>query len=85
MDNMPTDRPTDVQGRAVERCQVDNVWATPSALHMRVTVWSADWRYRHKYQVAVPLEDIPSEAIDALWTHNVEEKHDPDGEQEALF
>jgi hypothetical protein len=42
---------------------VDNVWSTPSTLHMRVTVWGPGHEWRHKYDVAVPLEDIPEEAL----------------------
>lgn len=43
--------------------QVDNVWATPSTLHMRVTIWGPDYKWRHKYDATVPLEDISDEAI----------------------
>lgn len=45
---------------------VDNVWATPSTLHMRVTVWGPDHRWRHRYDAHVPVEDIPDEALEAL-------------------
>lgn len=42
---------------------VDNVWTSPSTLHMRVTVWGPDHKWRNKYDAAVPLEDIPEEAL----------------------
>lgn len=48
------------------KVQVDNVWATPSALHMRVTVWADDNRWRHRYDVHVPREEISPEAIAVL-------------------
>lgn len=85
MDNMPTDRPQDFLGRPVARVSVDNIWATPSTLHMRVTVWNATYRYRHKYEIAVPVAEIPEDAISALWTANVEEKWDPETEDVPLF
>jgi len=46
---------------------VDNVWSTPSNLHMRVTVWGPGERWRHRYDVSVPLEDIPEEALWGLY------------------
>lgn len=45
---------------------VDNVWATPSTLHMRVTVWGDRHQWRHKYDCHVPIETIPDEAV-APW------------------
>lgn len=45
---------------------VDQVWATPSTLHMRVIVFADDGRWRHKYICAVPVDEIPEEAIEAL-------------------
>jgi len=46
--------------------QVDNVWASPSTLHVRVTVWGPEQKWRHRYDCAVPLEEIPEEALQAL-------------------
>lgn len=43
--------------------QVDNVWATKSTLHLRVTVLDADGRWRHRYYPAVPLTEVPVEAV----------------------
>lgn len=48
------------------KVQVDNVWATPSALHMRVTVWSDNSAWRHRYDVHVPASEIAPEAISLL-------------------
>lgn len=42
---------------------VDDVWASPSNLHVRVTVSADDGRWHHKYYEAVPLETIPEEAL----------------------
>jgi len=58
---------------------VDNVWSTPSTLHLRVTVWGPGERWRHKYDVAVPLDEIPEEALQGLVFHaaagNVRDMH----------
>lgn len=63
--------------------QVDNVWATKSTLHMRVTVLDNDGRWRHRYYPAVPLAEIPVEAVAPLVGY-----FSPGGEDErqiALF
>lgn len=62
---------------------VDNVWASPSTLHMRVTVWNDARTWRHKYDVAVPLAEIPPEALQPL-TQPVGLDRWVEG-QEALF
>ena len=64
---------------------VDNVWATPSGLHMRVTVWSRDKRYRHKYECFVPVAEISSEAVSALFALTAEEDWREDLEDIPLF
>jgi len=46
--------------------QVDNVWATPSALHCRVTVWGEGNRWRKRFDVHVPRDEIAPEAIGLL-------------------
>lgn len=46
--------------------QLDNVWVSPSTLHGRVTVWGPGQRWRHRYDVHVPLIEIPLEALAAL-------------------
>lgn len=49
------------------KVQIDNLWSSPSTLHARVTVWADDGRWRHKYDVAVPVEEIPEEALAPIW------------------
>lgn len=48
------------------RVQVDNFWASPSTLHLRVIVWGPKDAWRHKYDVSVPLEDLEPDALKAL-------------------
>lgn len=45
---------------------VDNIWASQTVLHLRVTVW-VEGKWRHKYDVAVPIATIPEEALAAAW------------------
>ena len=47
----------------------DNVWSSPSTLHMRVTVWGPGDRWRHRYDLSVPLDEIPQEALRGLVDH----------------
>lgn len=64
---------------------VDNVWATPSTLHMRVTVWGPDKKWRNKYNASVPIDTIPDEAI-APWLLALGPgRLSPDREQLPLF
>jgi hypothetical protein len=42
---------------------VDDVWSSPSTLHVRVTVSADDGRWHQKYYEAIPLETIPEEAL----------------------
>lgn len=67
------------------KVQVDNVWATPSALHMRVTVWADDGRWRHRYDVHVPAEEIHPEAVEMLLNARAAARVDEDQAQESLF
>lgn len=46
--------------------QVDNIWCTPSTLHLRVTVWPDGKQWRRRFDSHIPLEDIPVEALQAL-------------------
>ena len=48
------------------RVEVDEVWATPSTLHLRVLVHADDGAWRHKYWCAVPLSEIPEEALEKV-------------------
>lgn len=63
---VPKGPPTTYSGGRVD-VHVDNVWATPSGLHMRVTVWGPDHKWRHKYECMVPVAEIQAEAIEPLW------------------
>lgn len=64
---------------------VDNVWATPSTLHCRVTVWGPGRQWRHRYDAHVPVSTIPAEAIRALWQGEVEEAWHEDLSDIPLF
>lgn len=46
--------------------QVDNLWATPSTVHMRVSVWGPDHRWRQRFDAHVPVSEIPEESLVAL-------------------
>lgn len=63
---------------------IDNVWASPSTLHARVTVWGPGKRWRHRYDVSVPTAEIPPEALAPLWEDDGREPPEPDL-QMALF
>lgn len=64
---------------------VDNVWATPSTLHMRVTVWGPGHKWRHRYDAAVPVSEIPEEAVAALVRLDDRDETREDLEQDALW
>jgi len=85
MDQKPTGRLNRHLEPLRERVQVDNVWATPSTLHMRVTIWNAAFTWRQRHDVHVPVAEIPREAVDALWTGLVEDTWDPEADQLPLF
>jgi len=64
---------------------VDDVWATRTHLHVRVTVWSPGWKYRKKHRIAVNLDDIPEEALAALWQRYDRPPPLHDSQQGELF
>lgn len=64
---------------------VDNLWATPSGLHMRVTVWGPDHKWRHRYDTMVPLEEIHAEAVSALFEIVADDKYVEDLSDIPLF
>ena len=64
---------------------VDQVWATPSTLHMRVLVFGPDRKWRHKYLCSVPVDQIPEEAIEALLVRNPDTRCSCDEHQPSLF
>lgn len=64
---------------------VDNIWATPSGLHMRVTVWGPENRWRHRYDAMVPVEEIHAEAVSALFDIVADDKWAEDLSDIPLF
>lgn len=64
---------------------VDDVWATSSTLHLRVTVSGEDYAWRHRYYPAIPLAEIPEEAITAIYGFYLDAQPEEDHEQSALF
>lgn len=45
---------------------LNEVWSTPSTLHATVTVVGKDALWHHKHRIAMPLGDIPEEALEPL-------------------
>lgn len=64
---------------------VDQVWATPSTLHMRVLVHGPNRAWRHKYLCSIPIEEIPEEAVEALCVRGLESRCSCDEHQIPLF
>lgn len=65
---------------------VDNLWASPSTLHMRVTVYPNSRVWRQKFNVSVPIAEIPSEALEPLLAASVAARDsDSVAEQPGLF
>lgn len=48
------------------KVQVDEVWSSPSQLHVRVTVHDDNWRWRHKFYAAIPLQELEPSALTSL-------------------
>lgn len=67
------------------RVECDQVWATPSTLHLRVIVHDDNGRWRHKYYPSVPLRDIPEEALVMIIQRYLDETPEEDHQQTALF
>ena len=65
--------------------QVDNLWATPSGVHMRVTVWGPEHRWRHRFDETVQWRDVPDEVIGSLVGHWMDTQPEEDHHQTALF
>lgn len=65
--------------------EVDQVWATPSTLHVRVIVHDDQRRWRHKYYASVPLAEIPEEALAMIITPHIDGVPEEDHHQTALF
>jgi hypothetical protein len=67
------------------RVEIDQVWATPSTLHVRVIVHADDNRWRHKYYPSIPVAEIPEEALYMLVGKHLDDKPEEDHHQTALF
>ena len=67
------------------RVAIDEVWSSPSTLHMRVLVWGPENKWRHKYWTSVPFDDLPEEVITALVGHLMDSTPEEDHQQTALF
>jgi len=67
------------------RVEVDQVWATPSTLHMRVIVHDELGRWRHKYWPSIPLSEIPEEAVIMLTQRYLDDNVDETKDMEPLF
>lgn len=64
---------------------VDQLWATPSTVHVRVIVFGPDRRWRHKYHCSIPVDEIPEEALRALQVRHDVSRCNCDECQPALF
>lgn len=64
---------------------VDQIWATPSTLHMRIVVWGPDRAWRHKYYAATPLKDIDEHVTTMLVEYHMDQGPDEDLEQMTLL
>lgn len=65
--------------------EVDEVWASPSTLHVRVIVHADDRRWRHKYYCSVPLDEIPEEAFQQMLLTYRDENHREELQDIPLF
>jgi hypothetical protein len=65
--------------------QIDNVWATPSTLHMRVTVWGPSNKWRHRYDASVPMDDIDEHVAAMFGAYVDDTTPEEDHHQTALF
>jgi hypothetical protein len=65
--------------------QIDEVWATPSTLHVKVTVSADDYRWRYRAYPSIPLKEVPTEALTMLLAFVMDEVPEEDHHQTALF
>ena len=66
-------------------CDVDNLWATPSGLHLRVTVWPDDRRWRRRFDETVLWADVPDEVMTLLIGHWMDTQPLPEPDDIPLF
>lgn len=67
------------------KVDVDQLWVTPSNLHLRVIVWGDDHAWRHKYYVAVPLDTLEDAVIEGILAFAFNDTPEEDHHQTALF
>lgn len=67
------------------RVEIDQVWATPSTLHVRCIVHDDNGKWRHKYYPSIPLAEIPEEALVMVIQRYMDETPEEDHHQTALF
>lgn len=67
------------------RVEIDQVWATPSTLHVRAIVHDDNGRWRHKYYPSIPLAEIPEEALVMLTQAYLDQPVDEEANMEPLF
>lgn len=64
---------------------IDNVWCSPTMLHVRVTTWGDNGARYHKYHAATPLDEIEPSAIKALLHYMAGVDQDSRWEDLSLF
>lgn len=67
------------------RVEIDQVWATPSTLHVRAIVHDDHGKWRHKYYPSIPLAEIPEEAVIMLTQKYLDGEIDETKDMEPLF
>lgn len=65
--------------------QLDNLWATPSGLHLRVTVWGPDMKWRHRFDETVQWREVPDEVMQEVVAHWMDTQPEEDHQDTALF
>ena len=66
-------------------CSIDEVWASPSTLHVRVRVSEKQGLWSHKYWCAFPINLIPEEALAPLLAQAMDTDTDSSYEDLSLF
>lgn len=64
---------------------VDDLWATPSTLHFRVTVHDSEGRWRQRFYPSLPVDEIPEEALNMLLSRAADTDTDSRYEDLSLF
>lgn len=67
------------------KLSIDNVWTSPTMLHVRVTTWGDDGQRWRKYHAATPLDTVEPDAIKALVAYAQGQEHLPSVHDVPLF